>query len=94
MKKFWNLLVIRSTHTRIVTPELTNSYIIFYKLKQAFGPAFLLTTEKRTMNIKELETFEKFHLCDYEYCEEMNCLEEDEQVLLETFRKLKEAAEC
>ena len=46
------------------------------------------------MNIKELETFEKFHLCDYEYSEEMNCLEEDVQVLLETFRKLKEAAEC
>jgi len=74
---------------------LTNSYIIPYKLKQAFGPAFLLiTTEKKTMDIKELETFEKFHLCDYEYCEEMNCLEEEEQALLETFRKLKEAAEC
>ena len=44
---------IRSTHTRIVTHELTNPYIIPYKLKQAFGPAFLLTTEKRTMNRKE-----------------------------------------
>lgn len=94
MKKFWNLLVIRSTHTRIVTHNLTNPYIIPYNFKQAFGPAFFITTEKRTMDIKELETFEKFHLCDYEYCEEMNCLEEDEQVLLETFRKLKEAAEC
>ena len=40
------------------------------------------------MNIEE---FEKYHLCDIEYLEEMNCIEEEEIKILETFRKLKES---
>jgi len=37
-----------------------------------------------------LEEFENFHLCDFEYVEEMNCLEEEERRLLETYRKYKD----
>ena len=40
------------------------------------------------MNIEE---FEKYHLCDFEYLEEMNCIEEEEIKILETIRKLKES---
>lgn len=40
------------------------------------------------MNIEE---FEKYYLCDFEYLEEMNCIEEEEIKILETFRKLKES---
>ena len=38
----------------------------------------------------DLEEFEKYHLCDFEYLEEMNCIEEEIKIL-ETFRKLKES---
>jgi len=39
----------------------------------------------------DLEEFEKYHLCDFEYLEEMNCIEEEERIILEKFRKLKES---
>ena len=38
-----------------------------------------------------IEEFEEFHLCDFEYLEEMDCMEEEERIILETFRKLKES---
>ena len=39
----------------------------------------------------DLEEFEKYYLCDFEYLEEMNCIEEEERRILETFRKYKES---